>query len=71
MMTGIASFLPAYVQAGMGLSPMIGGIVLGAMSVSWSFASVVGGRIMVRTSYRLVAVLGSLALISGCLPFWP
>jgi EmrB/QacA subfamily drug resistance transporter len=66
MMTGIASFLPAYVQAGMGLSPMTGGIILGAMSVSWSFASVIGGRIMVRTSYRLVAVLGSIALISGC-----
>jgi EmrB/QacA subfamily drug resistance transporter len=66
MMTGIASYLPAYVQGAMGLSPLAGGVVLGAMSVSWSFASLIGGRIMVRTSYRLVAILGALALISGC-----
>ena len=43
MMTGITAFLPAYVQGAMGLSPMTGGLVLGAMSVSWAFASVIGG----------------------------
>jgi hypothetical protein len=39
---------------------------LGAMSVSWAGASLVGARIMVRTSYRLVAVLGGLSLVTGC-----
>jgi MFS family permease len=50
----------------MGLSAMTAGIVLGAMSVSWAAASVIGGRIMVRTSYRLVAILGAIALVTGC-----
>jgi MFS family permease len=45
---------------------MTGGAVLGAMSVSWALASIAGGRIMVRTSYRLVAVLGAIALVVGC-----
>ena len=66
MMMGISAYLPAYVQGAMGLSAMTGGIVLGAMSVSWSFASLLGARIMVRTTYRLVAVLGGLALVTGC-----
>lgn len=66
MMMGISAYLPAYVQGAMGLGPMSGGIVLAAMSVSWAFASLIGGRIMVRTSYRLVAVLGAIALVSGC-----
>jgi EmrB/QacA subfamily drug resistance transporter len=66
LMTGISAFLPAYVQGAMGLSAMTGGIVLGAMSVSWAAASLIGGRIMVRTSYRLVAVLGAIALVAGC-----
>ena len=67
MMTGITAFLPAYVEGAMGLSPITGGLVLGAMSVSWAFASVIGGRLMVRTTYRLVAVLGAIALVAGCL----
>jgi EmrB/QacA subfamily drug resistance transporter len=66
MMTGITSFLPAYVQGAMGLSAMTGGVVLGAMSVSWALASLIGSRIMVRTSYRLVAILGGIALVAGC-----
>ena len=66
MMTGISSFLPTYVQGAMGLSALTGGAVLGAMSVSWALASIVGGRIMVRTSYRLIAILGAIALVAGC-----
>jgi EmrB/QacA subfamily drug resistance transporter len=66
LMTGISAFLPTYVQGAMGLSAMTGGIVLGAMSVSWALASLIGGRIMVRTTYRLVAITGALALVAGC-----
>ena len=66
-MMGVAAFLPAYVQGAMGQSATIAGLVLGAMSVTWAFASIYGGRLMLRTSYRLAAVLGALALLLGCL----
>jgi MFS family permease len=65
-MMGVSAFLPSYVQGAMGYSAIAGGLVLGAMSVSWAIASIAGGRIMVRTSYRLVAVIGAIALSSGC-----
>jgi len=67
IMMGVAAFLPAYVQGAMGQSATIAGLVLGAMSVTWALASIAGGRLMVRTSYRLTAVLGALALLAGCL----
>jgi len=41
--------------------------VLGTMSITWALASFFGGRLMVRTSYRLTAVLGTLSLIAGSL----
>ena len=66
MMMGVSAFLPTYIQGAMGRSPVVGGLVLGAMSVTWAVASFVGGRMMVRTSYRLVAMLGGLALTIGC-----
>ena len=66
MMMGVAAFLPTYVQGAMGRGPIVGGLVLGAMSVSWAMASLAAGRIMIRTSYRLVAVLGGISLSVGC-----
>jgi EmrB/QacA subfamily drug resistance transporter len=65
VMMGVSAFLPTYVQGAMGGSTLAGGLVLGAMSVSWAAASFLGGRLMVRTTYRLTAVVGTLMLIAG------
>jgi Major Facilitator Superfamily len=34
--------------------------------VTWALASLLAGRIMTRTSYRLIAILGGVALVAGC-----
>jgi EmrB/QacA subfamily drug resistance transporter len=65
LMMGVSAFLPTYVQGAMGRSPLAGGLVLGAMSVSWALASIACARIMARTSYRLTAVWGGMALSMG------
>ena len=65
VMMSVTAFLPTYVQAAMGRSAMIAGLVLGVMSVVWAIASVIAGRLMVRTSYRRTAVIGALALLGG------
>ncbi|MBV8737461.1 MAG: MFS transporter [Alphaproteobacteria bacterium] len=64
-MMAISAFLPTYVQGVMGRSPSVAGLVLGCMSVSWMFASFAAGRLMIRTSYRLSAALGAVALVIG------
>ncbi|HET6608814.1 MAG TPA: MDR family MFS transporter [Rhodopila sp.] len=66
VMMGVSAFLPAYVQGAMERTPTTAGLVLGAMSVTWALSSIIGGRLMVRTTYRLAAILGALALIAGC-----
>jgi EmrB/QacA subfamily drug resistance transporter len=67
VMMAINAFLPLYVQGAMGRSPAAAGLALGAASVSWTFASVVAGRLMIRTSYRLAAAVGGVFLIAGTL----
>ena len=64
-MMAVSAFLPTYVQGVMGRSPGVAGLVLGCMSVSWMFASFAAGRLMIRTSYRLSAALGAVALVIG------
>ena len=66
-MMAVTAVLPAYVQGVMGRSPSVAGIVVGATSVSWMFASIAAGRLMIRTSYRLTAALGGGALVAGSL----
>ena len=65
VMMAINAFLPLYVQGAMGRSPTAAGLALGAASVSWTFASLAAGRLMIRTSYRLAATIGGVTLIAG------
>jgi MFS family permease len=64
-MMGVSAFLPAYVQGVMGRSPGVAGFALGCQSVSWMLATIVAARLMVRTSYRLSAGVGAVALLVG------
>lgn len=66
LLTCVVGFLPTYVQGAIGRSPTTTGIVIAVLSVAWALASIVAGRVMVKTSYRLTGALGALALISGC-----
>jgi MFS family permease len=65
LMMTVSGFLPTYVQGAMGRDAVAAGIVLAASSVSWAFASMAAGRLMIRTSYRLAATIGGLALVIG------
>jgi EmrB/QacA subfamily drug resistance transporter len=81
VMMALSGFMPTYVQGAMGLTATASGIVLAASSVSWALASFAGGRVMIRTSYRLAATIGGICLVVGSLMllaldpagslFWP
>lgn len=66
MMLGVSAFLPTYIQGAMGREAIVGGLALGAMSVTWAPASFLAGRIMLHTSYRAVAITGASSLVAGC-----
>ena len=67
VMMAISGFLPTYVQGAMGLTATAAGVALAASSVSWAFASMASGRLMIRTSYRLAASVGGVCLVAGSL----
>ena len=67
VMMAISAFLPAYVQGVMGGTALAGGFVLGAMSLTWTAASVLTGQLMQKGNVRNIAVLGALALVAGSL----
>jgi len=62
---GLTSFLPSFVQSVMGQSVTVAGFALTAMSVSWTLASVVVGRLLLTSSHRLLLIVGGIALVIG------
>jgi EmrB/QacA subfamily drug resistance transporter len=65
LIMAVSGYLPTYIQGAMGGSVLAAGLVLGANSTSWAFASFAAGRLMIRTSYRFAAVIGGLLLVAG------
>jgi EmrB/QacA subfamily drug resistance transporter len=62
---GGSVFLSLYVQNVMGRNALVAGLVLTAMSASWMFGSIGGGRLMLWTSYRATVWAGGLWLLPG------
>jgi hypothetical protein len=64
---GVSSFLPTYVQLGLGATPLVAGFALAAMSVGWPLAASQAGRLYLRFGFRETALLGSLVGLGGAL----
>jgi EmrB/QacA subfamily drug resistance transporter len=65
VMYGQTSFLPPFVQGVMGASPTVSGLVLASMSIAWSAATPVGGRLLLRLGFRIPCMLGGGLLALG------
>lgn len=65
VMMGSTAFLSLYVQGVMGRSALLAGVALGGPSLAWPLGSSIGGRLMLRTSYRATAIAGALPMILG------
>jgi EmrB/QacA subfamily drug resistance transporter len=68
-MFGAVSFIPLFVQAVLGGTAVQAGSVLTPTSLSWVMGSTIGGRLLNRLGYRVLAVAGILCLTAGYLLF--
>lgn len=64
-MFGSLSYIPLFVQAVLGTTATMAGITLTPMSLSWTMASIYGSRLILRISFRNVALGGMVMLVLG------
>ncbi len=64
-MFGSLNYIPLFVQAVLATSATQAGITLTPMSLSWTLASIFGGRLLLRIGYRTVALAGMVMLVAG------
>ena len=65
VMYGLLTYVPPMVQGVQGGTPVEAGIAVAAMSIGWTFGSIVGGPALVRRGGRPVVVAGCLLLLAG------
>jgi MFS family permease len=64
-MFGSLSFVPLFAQAVLGTSATAAGATLTPMMLGWTFASIIGSRLLLRLSYRTLALAGMGLLTLG------
>jgi EmrB/QacA subfamily drug resistance transporter len=57
-MFGAISFVPLFAQGGLGATATQAGTLLTPLMLSWVLMSIVGGRLMLRTGYRPLVLVG-------------
>jgi EmrB/QacA subfamily drug resistance transporter len=62
---GSAAFVPLFVQAVLGTSATAAGVTLTPQLIGWVVASIIGSRLLLRLSYRALAVTGMVLLVAG------
>lgn len=62
---GVSGFLPTYVQGVMGYSPTIAGVAFAGTSVAWAVASFAAATVLIRTSFRVSAIIGAAGIVLG------
>lgn len=66
-MFGSLSYIPLFVQAVIGTSATQAGLSLTPMSLMWALTSIIGGRLMIKLNFRLLAIIGMVLLVIGSL----
>jgi len=66
-MFGSVNYIPLFVQAVLGTSATQAGISLTPMSLAWTTASILGSRLLLKVSYRALAILGTALVAAGAL----
>jgi len=64
---GSTSFVPLFVQSSLGKSPTVAGSALSPQMLAWVLASIIGGRLLLRFTYRRVVLVGMGFLTIGSL----
>jgi len=62
---GVSVYVPLFVQGALAGTAVTAGAVVAPVSIGWPVGSVVGGRLLLRSGYRLTLLLGGVFMAAG------
>jgi EmrB/QacA subfamily drug resistance transporter len=64
---GLSAYVPRYLQGSLGVSPIVAGLTLAALTVGWPLSAAVSGRFYLRVGFRNTVLIGLAFAIVGSL----
>jgi EmrB/QacA subfamily drug resistance transporter len=64
------AYVPLYLQGALAVEPMWAGLVMAPMSVGWSSATFLGGRLILKSGFRPLVRGGALLIALSCVVLW-
>ncbi|HWB68021.1 MAG TPA: MDR family MFS transporter [Mycobacteriales bacterium] len=65
LLFGLTSFLPPFAEGVLGVSPVVAGLTVAAVSVSWSVSATSSSATYLRLGFRSTALLGGVLAVAG------
>lgn len=71
VLLGLSSYIPTYVQDGLGRGPLIAGFAVATLTLGWPVSASQAGRIYLRIGFRGCATIGVSAILAGSVLLLP
>lgn len=63
ILIGLTSYVPTWLEALLGVSPLVSGLTLAAMTLGWPLAASQSGRIYLRIGFRSTVLIGVVVVV--------
>ena len=71
ILIGLTSYVPSFLEALLGVSPLVSGLSLAALTIGWPISASQSGRLYLRLGFRTTALIGSsIATIGVAILVW-
>lgn len=62
---GVTSYIPTFVQGVLGTGALVAGFALATLTIGWPISASLAGRLYLRVGFRITALLGATAAVTG------
>jgi len=65
ILIGLTSYVPSFLEATLGVSPLTSGLTLAALTIGWPISASQSGRLYLRLGFRTTMLIGSAVVVLG------
>ena len=67
ILIGLTSYVPTYLEGSLGVSPLVAGLALAALTIGWPISASLSGRFYLRIGFRNTALIGMVLVMTGAI----
>lgn len=65
ILIGLTSYVPTYLEGSIGVSPLVSGLALAALTIGWPISASLSGRLYLRIGFRRTVLIGMVFAVAG------